>query len=190
MTVETYDVVAFVSDLRRLAAAHGDERALLPELAPLVKKLATAPGWVRPEFYVLDAAQGMGITVLHEEPDHTLLVETVAWAPGRGVLPHDHQTWGVVAGIDGAERNVLWKRHDDARVPGHAELTGHRETVVGAGDVIAFLGDDIHSVHNDGERTTLSLHVYGRSLAHVERSEFVPDQNLVRPCPKRTKRPA
>jgi len=190
MTAEPYDVAAFVRDLRRVAAAHDDDRALLPEVAPLVKKLATSPGWVRPEFYELDDAQGMGITVLHEEPDHTLLVETVAWAPGRGVLPHDHRTWGVVAGIDGKERNVLWKRADDGTRTGYAELGVHRETTVGAGDVIAFLGDDIHSVHNDGARTTLSLHVYGKSLAHVDRSEFVPDENLVRPCPKRAKRPA
>jgi predicted metal-dependent enzyme (double-stranded beta helix superfamily) len=185
-----YGVDDFVADLRRTVAAHADHRTLLPAVAPLVKRLATAPGWVRPGFYELDEAQGMGITVLHEEPDHTLLVETVAWAPGRGVLPHDHQTWGVVAGIDGDERNVLWKRLDDGGVAGRADLRVHRETTVGAGDVIAFLGEDIHSVHNDGQRTTLSLHVYGRNLAHVERSEFVPEEKLVRPCPRRTKRPA
>jgi predicted metal-dependent enzyme (double-stranded beta helix superfamily) len=190
MADDHYDVAAFVADLRRVTAAHDDDRSLLPEIAPLARRLAATPGWVRPELYGLDEAQGMGITVLHEEPDHTLLVETVAWAPGRGVLPHDHRTWGVVAGIDGDERNVLWKRLDDGSVPGHAELRVHRETMVGAGDVVAFLGDDIHSVHNDGERTTLSLHVYGRNLAHVERSEFVPEEKLVRPCPRRARRSA
>ena len=190
MTDPSYDVAAFVDDLRRLSAEHPDHKAVLPHVAPLVRRLATAPGWVRPAFYELDDAQGIGITVLHEEPDHTLLVETVAWAAGRGVLPHDHQTWGVVAGIDGDERNVLWKRTDDGSRPGHAEVQVHRETRVGAGDVIAFLGDDIHSVHNDGEATSLSLHVYGKSLSHVDRNEFVPDENVVRPCPKRAKRPA
>jgi predicted metal-dependent enzyme (double-stranded beta helix superfamily) len=190
MTGQHPDVATFVDGLRRLAAEHAGPRSLLPALAPLAKKLVTSRAWVRPEFYELDAEQGLGITVLHEEADHTLLVETVAWAPGRGVLPHDHQTWGMVAGIDGVERNVLWKRHDDGAVAGHARLTLHRETKVGAGDVIAFLGDDIHSVHNDGESVTLSLHVYGKSLAHVQRSEFVPDANIVRPCPIRAKRSA
>jgi len=190
MATTVYSVTDFVSDLRRLAAAHADDKALLPELAPLVKRLATSPGWVTPQCYEIDEDQGIGITVFHEESDHTLLVETVAWAPGRGVLPHDHQTWGVVAGIDGDERNVLWKRTDDGTRPGHARVQVHRETSVGAGDVIAFLGDDIHSVHNDSEATSLSLHVYGKSLSHVDRSEFVPEQDIVRPCPKRTKRPA
>ena len=186
-----FDTVGeFVSDLRRLASQHDDDKALLPQVAPLVRRLAVSPGWVTPQCYDIDQEQGIGITVFHEEPDHTLLVETVAWAPGRGVLPHDHQTWGVVAGIDGEERNVLWKRTDDGSMPGRATVTVHRETRVGAGDVIAFLGDDIHSVHNDGTGITLSLHVYGKSLSHVDRNEFVPEEHVVRPCPKRAKRPA
>jgi predicted metal-dependent enzyme (double-stranded beta helix superfamily) len=188
MPTMTYAVSDFVADLGRLSAAHTDDKALLPEIAPLVKKLATSPGWVKPDFYDLDDETGIGITVVHEEEDHTLLVETVAWGSGQGVLPHDHQTWGVVAGIDGNERNVLWKRTDDGSEPGHAKVEVHRETRVGAGDVIGFLGDDIHSVNNDGEATSLSLHVYGKSLSHVDRNEFVPDENVVRPCPKRPKK--
>jgi predicted metal-dependent enzyme (double-stranded beta helix superfamily) len=187
--VATYDMAAFVGDLRRLVAQHDDIGVLLGELAPLAKRLAVAPGWVRPEMYEVDESQGIGIVVLHEEADHTLLVETVSWAPGLGVLPHDHQTWGVVAGIDGDERNVLWKRLDDAGRPGYAELEVEREVVMGPGDLATFRGHEIHSVRNDGERTSLSLHVYGKSLHHVERSEFVPGQNIVRPCPQRAKRP-
>lgn len=190
MATTIYGVTDFVADLRRLTAAHADDKALLPQVAPLVKRLATSPGWVTPQCYEIDETQGIGITVFHEESDHTLLVETVAWAPGRGVLPHDHQTWGVVAGIDGDERNVLWKRTDDGTRHGHAKLEMHRETSVGAGDVIAFLGDDIHSVNNDGDGITLSLHVYGKSLSHLDRNEFVPEKDIVRPCPKRAKRSA
>ena len=179
----SYAVADFVEDLRRLSAAHTDDRTLLPEVAPLAKKLATSPGWVRPEYYDIDEKTGIGVTDIYIEDDHTLMVATVAWAPGGGVLPHDHQTWGIVAGIDGVERNVIWKRTDDGSRDGHAEIHEHRQTNVGAGDVIGFLADDIHSVHNDGERTSLSLHVYGRSLYHVDRNEFVPDENLVRPYP-------
>ena len=95
-----------------------------------------------------------------------------------------------MAGIEGEERNVLWRRLDDGARPGHAELEVEREVVMGPGDVATFRGHEIHSVHNEGARTTLSLHVYGASLHHVERSEFVPDEQRVRPCPKRAKRTA
>ena len=59
-------------------------------------------------------SQGIGITIIHEEPED-LLVETVCWSPGGGVLPHDHKTWGCVVGIDGAEKNVTWLRKDDGQ---------------------------------------------------------------------------
>jgi predicted metal-dependent enzyme (double-stranded beta helix superfamily) len=187
---ETYGVAAFVADLRAIAAAHDDPREILPAVAPLARELAATPGWVRDEFYQIDESQGIGITVLHEEPDHTLLVEAIVWAPGRGVLPHDHQTWGVVVGLDGVERNTLWLRRDDGTRPGYAELERHSETLVATGQTIGFMPDDIHSVDNDGETPTLSLHIYGQSLAHVARSEFDPAAKEVRPCPIRAKRPA
>ena len=186
----TYSVEAFVNDLRRLTAEGGGPKDILPEVAPLAAKLAETPGWIKPDFYDVDPEQGIGITVLHEEADHTLLVETIVWAPGKGVLPHDHQTWGCVVGLDGVERNTIWKRNDDGGAPGHADLTVHHEADVGAGQTIVFMPDDIHSVQNHGDTPTLSLHMYGKSLAHVSRSEFDPDARVVRPCPIRKKRPA
>lgn len=186
----SYSVAAFVEDLKKLAAEHAEPRDILPEVAPLAARLAETPGWLKPEFYEIDESQGIGITVLHEEADHTLLVETVAWAPGKGVLPHDHQTWGVVVGLDGTERNTLWKREDDGATPGRAKLAPAHETDVGKGQTLVFMPDDIHSVNNLTETPTLSLHIYGKSLGHVERSEFDPAADVVRPCPIRNKRPA
>ncbi len=186
----TYTVDALVADLRRLSARYDDPKDILPEVAPLAARLAETDDWIRPEFYEVDAAQGIGITVLHEEPDHTLLVETIVWAPGKGVLPHDHQTWGCVVGLDGVERNTIWRREDDGSKPGHAELAVHHETDVARGQTIVFMPNDIHSVKNLGDRPTLSLHIYGKSLAHVNRSEFDPAADVVRPCPIRAKRPA
>lgn len=186
----SYSVAEFVADLRGLAAAHSDPKSLLPEVAPIAERLAKADGWIQPEFYDIDDSQGIGITVLHEEDDKTLAVQTVAWAPGKGVLPHDHQTWGVVAGLDGVEQNIIWKREDDGAEPGHAKLTPAHEVDVGHGQVVVFMPDDIHSVNNRTDQVTLSLHIYGKSLAHVSRSEFDPAADIVRPCPIRNKRPA
>lgn len=185
-----YDIDAFVTDLRALSAAHADPKDLLPEVADRAARLAGDRDWIKPDFYEVDESQGIGITVLHEEADNTLLVETIVWAPGKGVLPHDHQTWGVVVGLDGVERNTIWRREDDGGEPGKADLKPHHETDVGAGQTIVFMPDDIHSVQNLSDQPTLSLHIYGKSLAHVSRSEFDPDAGVVRPCPIRAKRPA
>lgn len=53
------------------------------------------------------------------------------------------------------------------------------------GDCLRFMPDDIHSVRNEGEAPSLSLHIYGRSLAHLARSEFDPAIKAQRPCPQR-----
>ena len=45
--------------------------------------------------------------------------------------------------------------------------------------------DDIHSVRNLGDTPTLSLHIYGKSLAITNRNEYDPEAKIVRPCPKR-----
>ena len=78
--------------------------------------------------------------------------------------PHDHTTWAVIVGIQGEELNRLYERTDDGSVPGRAQVRGVGQRVVGAGDGIAFMPDDIHSIHCVTEAPTLNFHMYGRSL--------------------------
>lgn len=104
-----YGIEALVDDLKRLDAANETPKDVLNQIAPLAERVAQDQSWVQPSFYEVDETQGIGITVLHEEPDHSLLVEVIVWAPGKGVSPHDHQTWGVVVGLDGTERNTFGK---------------------------------------------------------------------------------
>jgi predicted metal-dependent enzyme (double-stranded beta helix superfamily) len=184
---QAYSVEDLVGDLRRIVAATADDREIVRQVMPLARRLG-GPALRRDEFYECDPEQGFGINILHEEPDHSLLVEAIAWLPGRGVKPHNHKTWGVVVGLDGRETNVNWRRRDDGSRQGYADLIAHHEVVVGPGDVVAFLPEDIHSVRNDGATPTLSLHIYGKSLAHIDRSEFDPDAKVERPCPKRLRK--
>ena len=166
-------VAAFVAQARR-AAFGGDERAVVRSVAPLLQTLAASRSWMRPEHLQGDAEQGFGIHVLHEEPDHGLWLVAVTWLPHRGAAPHNHGTWAVIAGVDGEEENVGWTRREGKLRRGSARL-------VGPGQVAMFLSEDLHSVANPGERPTLSLHVYGRNLNYVERSQFDPETGAERP---------
>lgn len=178
-------ISTFVSDLKSATTGISDPAEIVTRVAPLMKTLSDDTSWVRPEFYDCDEDQGFGINILNEEPDHTLLVEAIAWLPGRGVAPHDHQTWGMVVGIDGVEVNVDWRRLDDGSKEGFADLEIAKETEVGHGDIVSLMPDDIHGVRNEGDVTSLSLHVYGRTLATLNRSEFDPINKIERPCPQR-----
>mgnify|MGYP006438613391 CR=1 FL=1 len=178
-----------VTALKTITAEESDPAAIVARVKPFAAKMVEDTSWVCPEFYETDADQGMGINILHEEEDATILVEVISWAPGLGVAPHDHQTWGVVVGIDGVEVNVDWRRLDDGNKPGFADLEKAQETHVRKGDVVALLPDEIHSVRNDGDTPSVSLHMYGRVLAKIARSEFDPINKIQRPCPQRVRKP-
>jgi predicted metal-dependent enzyme (double-stranded beta helix superfamily) len=170
----SYELEDFMRSLRAAVSAPLAEAALVARVKPLVERLARSRSWIRPEHYDCDPKQGFGAHVLHEEPDHRLWVVAAAFLPHHGAPPHNHGTWAVIAGVDGEEKNTLWRRRG-------ARLERQSTEVVGAGQVTAFLSDAIHSVDNEGERSTLSLHVYGRNLNFAERSRFDPETGAEKP---------
>ena len=178
MTTTTYELASFIAELRTITAATRDPREIVGRVRPLVRDLALARTWLQPKHYECDSAQGFGVHLLHEEPDHTLAIFAGAWLPGRGAPPHNHGTWAVVAGVDGPERNVFWKRLDDGSRPGYAEIVEEGARVFGAGDVVTFQPDSIHSVVNDTDRVTVSLHVYGKHVNYTTRSQFDPARRV------------
>ena len=166
--MNAYQVADLVNDVRAAVKQNPTATLLLERLKPLVLRVAAQPDWVKPEYYECNQSQGFGLHVLHEEPDHRLWLVAVAWLPRRGAPPHDHGTWAVIAGVDGVEKNILWHRRG-----GGLERSG--EERVGPGDVTAFLPNGIHSVVNESERTTLSVHLYGKNVNFTDRSQFDPD---------------
>jgi len=180
MSATPYDLKRFVDDLRAITGSISDEHEIIRRVGPLARDLALGRSWLEPRHYQCDAAQGFGVHLLHEEPDHTLAVFAGSWLPGRGAPPHNHGTWAVVAGVDGLEKNVFWKRVDDGSRPGYAEIVKAGEKVFGAGDVVTFLPESIHSVTNDTDGVTVSLHVYGKHVNHTTRSQFDPETRVAK----------
>jgi predicted metal-dependent enzyme (double-stranded beta helix superfamily) len=90
MRTSTYTLPEFVGSLRAITSDSQDPREITERVGPLARARALARTWLESKHYVGDAEQGFGIHVLHEEPDHTLLVFAAAWLPGRGVPPHTH----------------------------------------------------------------------------------------------------
>lgn len=178
MSEGAYTLDEFVDDLRRITAKSSDERKIISEVRPLVKRLALAKTWLEPKHYECDEEQGFGTHLLHEEPDHSLAVFAVAWLPGRGAPPHDHGTWAVVAGVDGPEENTFWDRVDDGSRDGYAEIRKRAAKEFSEGEVVAMPAGHIHSVTNNTGAVTVSLHAYGVHVNHTGRSQFDPETNV------------
>ena len=168
MREDRYTMQQFVADLRQITSETTNEREILAKVSPLAKRAALSDTWRTERMYKADPDQGFGATVLHEDPDHSLLVVAASWLPGRGAPPHDHGTWAIVIGVDGPERNILWERVDDRSRPGYAEVRKIGDTVCEVGHVLVMPKGAIHSVLNETERTTLSFHVYGMHFNHTK----------------------
>lgn len=181
MAIVSYTLEDFVNDLRTITSEITDPQDIIVRVNPLAERLALAKGWLKPEHYACDEEQGFGFHLLHEEPDHTLAVFAIAWLPNRGAPPHNHGTWAVVSGVDGQETNVFWKRLDDGSRPGYAKIVWNGEKHFGPGEVVAFLPHDIHSVVNETDRVTVSLHIYGKHLNYTGRSQFDAENDVEAP---------
>ena len=162
----------YIEDLRRVLAETDDETEIIARVGPLAQRAAQEKDWLQPKHYEVDAEQGFGVHLLHEEPDHSLAVFLLAWLPGRGTPPHDHGTWAVVAGVEGVERNIRYERLDDRTRPGYAELGVKHDFLAGEGDLVCMRTGGIHAVHNETDRVTLSLHTYGKHINYTNRSQF------------------
>jgi predicted metal-dependent enzyme (double-stranded beta helix superfamily) len=171
-TSEPYTLDRYVEDLQRISRQAYSEDEIIGQIAPLARRLAVDKSWLDQEHYMADPEQGFGVHVLHEEPDHSLAVFAVSWLPGRGTPPHDHGTWAIVAGVEGVERNVRYRRLDDRSRPDYAELEVKKEFSADAGDLVCMKQGGIHSVHNDTGGVTLSLHTYGKHVNYSARSQY------------------
>ena len=169
---EQYSVAQYVADLRRITTETADENEIFNQVGPLAQRLAGEEGWIEERFFIPDAQTGFSAFLLHEEDDQRLTVLAASWIPGMGVGPHDHGTWAVVVGVQGAERNTRYKRLDDRSKPEYAELEIKEESVAGPGDLVCIRNGGIHSVRNDSNDVTLSLHTYGFNVNYTKRYQY------------------
>jgi rhodanese-related sulfurtransferase/predicted metal-dependent enzyme (double-stranded beta helix superfamily) len=111
-----------------------------------------------------------GIYRLSEDPDHRFALYASTGGPGKKVPPHNHTTWAVIAGVHGAERNVVYDRLDNRARGDLVQLreVPAREKTLRRGDFIAYLPDDFHHIETPaGSGDALHLHFYGLSLEHL-----------------------
>ena len=86
-----------------------------------------------------------------EDDDHRFALY-VQSARGKLDTPaHNHTTWAVIAGIQGGELNRFYDRTTDGAA---AEKGQH---VVAPGSAVAFMPDDLHSIHVDGHETVINF---------------------------------
>lgn len=180
--MQDYSIENYVKDIRAIVSQEVSENTIVQSIKPLAKRLAADKTWMKPEYREVDPDQGFGLHILHEEDNHELAVFVISWAPGRGLSPHNHKTWAVVAGIEGQEHEINYKRLDDGSRFGFADLEKTHEETLYPGSAVCCMPEDIHSVWNNGSDLALSIHTYGKHLNHTGRSIFDVEAKTVTPC--------
>jgi predicted metal-dependent enzyme (double-stranded beta helix superfamily) len=101
--------------------------------------------------------------VLHTEPDGSFSIVALVWRPGQMTRIHDHVTWGAFAVIQGTEHEELFVLDDEGTC-----LVEAGSAMNATGDVSAFAPPgDIHRVRNTGNRTAISIHIYGTDVSRL-----------------------
>ena len=116
-----------------------------------------------------------------EAPDRSVSMQVFVWPPGTGTRIHDHASWGVLRPVVGSVLEKRYERLDDGSVAEHArlqkswELTWSPED--GASTVLPYDGG-IHSISNTGDRTAVTVHLYG-PRQEIDGRDYDPSRDYV-----------
>ncbi|MFQ3329232.1 MAG: putative metal-dependent enzyme (double-stranded beta helix superfamily) [Candidatus Poriferisodalaceae bacterium] len=160
-----------MADIRVIESTGVDRVAVDGIRNRLIALAADKELFPRSDFPVPQSNIGGQLYLLSQDSDgrFALYVQVVAGA--NSTPAHDHTTWAVIVGLEGQELNRVYDGHAEKGKP---EVVS--EYVVEHGTGIAFLPEDVHSIHiEDG---SLNFHCYGLDLnALSERQYWSEDSN-------------
>ncbi|WP_030907007.1 cysteine dioxygenase family protein [Streptosporangium amethystogenes] len=145
-----------VEGVRALVDPSADPRATAFAVADLLRERLPSAEILTEEERLGDPDGYVGHT-LHAEEGFSVVA--VVWRPGQRTAIHDHIAWCVFGVLCGVEYETLYRDHGD-------HLTEIGRTANQTGEVSGFAPPgDIHRVHNTGDETAISLHIYGADLS-------------------------
>lgn len=178
----TQHVDALIASSAAILERDGLTRDALAKIADALQALAARPAlFSRADFPPPDPASGDTSTRYRLNPGADgIALYLNSLLPGKTTIPHNHDTWAVIVAVEGSELNRVYRRTDDRSDDDRATLEPDHEVLVQPGTPIAFLPDDIHSIHVTGEAPTLHFHLYGRPLETLSGRLGFEDGRIVR----------
>lgn len=151
------ELTELIEGVRTAVAAHADWSATAQLVAGQLRRHLPSPEVLTAE-QRLGSADGYRSHTLYVDPGGAFSVIALVWRPGQLTRIHDHVTWCVFGVIQGTEHEELY----DADL----NLLGRSDNHVGEVSGFAPPGD-IHRVHNTGDSTAISIHIYGTDVTRI-----------------------
>ena len=167
MRTAVYTLQDFVEDARRIVSQGLSAGDAVEALTPLLQRVVAQPDCLDDISGESGAVRGSSVYV-----DENLTVRVVSWKPGSSTPVHNHNSWVLIGGVKGNERNANYRRLDDGSRPWHAKLEEAETVDIRAGVCNSLLPPhDIHAV-TIPEGEAVAVHVYGADLGREWRYQF------------------
>ena len=174
MSQPAYTLPEFFADGRRLLKEKGVP-AGVHELRPHVERLLANPSLFRDH---LGGSPAYGMHQIGHDPESDIFALAYVREKGRSSAVHDHGPhWVIYGSYTNYTNMTVWKRLDDGRREGNAELEKAQEFKLTAGHAVAFLRGDIHSINYPDQ--TCYLRVTGGDVESSKTLVFDPAQKSV-----------
>ena len=162
----------FVSELDRLLATKQPD--YLYRAAAALKRLVAEPNWL-PAPYRHGQATQYQQYLLYRDPLSRFSIVSFVWGPGQRSPIHDHQVWGLVGVLEGAEYSQSYAAPAESADP-VTERGGEKRLEPGDVEILSPALGDIHRVRNAyDDRESVSIHVYGGDIGTVSRWTYAAD---------------
>ncbi len=118
---------------------------------------------------------------LHRHPDRSFQVICYIWGPYLSDTAHDHGSWGIIGSFTSPVGERKYRRLDDGKKEGYAELEEISSKVLQPGEFTGVLplNKGIHRMENRSSDVAITLNVYGRSIRKGFIQFFYPEDKAV-----------
>ncbi|NYH19359.1 cysteine dioxygenase family protein [Paraburkholderia bryophila] len=160
---------AFVGRIASLVDAAAPEAHLLDAGAAALRELIAHDDWLPNAFAQPDPERYQQF-LLHADSRQRFSIVSFVWGPGQATPVHDHTVWGLIGVLRGAEIAQAYRITPDGSLQ---EQGAAKRLDRGDVDAVSPGIGDIHRVSNAfGDRTSISIHVYGANIGAVSRSVY------------------
>ena len=161
------EVESAVADVRAIEARDGVSRDSLEKIKQRLIRLAARADLFTASDFAPPAPGGKRNSCLYrvsEDGDHRFALYVNSSFGNYGTPAHNHKpSWAVIVGVSGEELNRFYDRAE-----GGVRQKG--EHVVKQGTGVAFLPEDLHSIHI--QAPLLNFHMYGLALEQLSQREY------------------
>ena len=161
------ELLAFVDRIDSIVQRGGGEVVVTTAVASALEALIAHGYQVPAELSKPDPARYV-LYPLWVDEHRRYSIAAAVWNVGQRTPIHDHQTWGVVGIVAGAERETRYARDGD----GNVREGGTHVLRPGAVEVCCTSDDDIHLVAAEGDVPCVGIHIYGADIGSVKRQMF------------------